>query len=314
MGIWNAVYNRETPPPRGIPAGQEGVYIVTGRTDELPDETGLVVWHELSGKKKVVNLEAYKAIRPFGNESGTGAATGPLYFTSVMGHGPRELTDDGKLYPEDDEPFVIEIRHKEFTGNANPAWDGWGWRAEILNESSTRDPSARAIAIYSDEACTQYLYTTGAFTEQQSMWQVDSNDNPITVWATEYNPGLLGYNNDEKADVHHACLLGAAQEGFATLRAGQESAVHYFWSHTQGQEPPAGATWVDSGLTVIAPAGALYRLSGVPTLVNGQAIRLGDTSETTFTGYWPTPATPSDTINISPYVSVPVGTKLYIWQ
>ena len=48
----------------------------------------------------------------------------------------------------------IEIRHKQFA-------DGkWGWRAEMRSQSGYFEPGVRAIGIYSDAACTQYLYNS----------------------------------------------------------------------------------------------------------------------------------------------------------
>jgi hypothetical protein len=230
-----------------------------------------------------------------------------------MGHAVRNL-EPGRKYPAAESPFVIEVRHKLFTGNANPAWDGWGWRAEIVGPAGSRDPSARAIGIYSDAACTAYLYTTGAFIQQASAWQVDANGSALTVWATEYNPGLLGYDNDAKHDVHHACLLGSAQEGHATLAASAQSAAHEFWKHPQGYVAPPTAGWVDTGATITALAGQVYRTSSVLTgLTVNQPLRLGPTLETKFNGYWPVVNTPSDYIQITPYVGVSVGTKVYKW-
>lgn len=85
------------------------------------------------------------------------------------------------------------------------------------------------------------------------------------------------------------------------------------WTYPGYVAPPV-ATWVDTGLTVIALAGQIYRLSGIPLgLTINQPLRLGPTLETKFNGYWPTAATPSDYIQITPYVSVAVGTKLWKW-
>lgn len=83
-----------------------------------------------------------------------------------------------------------------------------------------------------------------------------------------------------------------------------------------GQEPEPGEDWVDTGVTIAQLVGAgIYRCSGIPTITLDQAIRLGDASagETVFTGYWPTTATPSDYIKISPHVSAAVGSKVWKW-
>ena len=264
------------------------------------------------------DVDAYTAIRPLGNDAGQ--ATGTLGYHHVMGHAPRMLGDPEaadpieRLYPADDQPFAIEVRHKLFEGASNPEWDGWGWRAEIVGGAASRDPSARAIGIYSDEDASQFLYTTGAFSEQPSDWQVDAEGLPLTVWATEYNPGLLGYPNDSKAPVHHACLLGSAQEGHATLQPEQEAAYHEFWDHNQAADPAPGADWVDTGATITQLVGAgIYRVSAVVTLAPSQALKLG-TAETVFQGYWPTATTPSDYLTIAPHVSAAVGAIVWAWE
>lgn len=156
--------------------------------------------------------------------------------------GSSEAADPAqRLYPADNQPFAVEVRHKYFGGNDNPAWDSWGWRAEMLGVSSSRDPTSYAIGIYSDPDCTAYLYTTGAFSEQPSEWQVGEQEDeqglpiPIQVWATEYNPGLLGQPSETPQDIHHAVLFGSAQEGRATLPGGPEPGAvgHLYWKASQ---------------------------------------------------------------------------------
>lgn len=201
------------------------------------------------------NAALYAEIRPLGNAPASivfdenfnpigttkaGKATGELAFHSWAGAEPRHLGSNGALYPDDNQPFVIEVRHKYFGGNANPAWDGYGWRAEIVGLSSTRDPANYAIGVYNDPECTDYWYTTGAFSEQPSDWQTDGQGDPVQVWATEYNPAFLtGTGNAEPVDTHHAVLLGSAQEGYSTLKATHPASVHNYWEHTQpGQANP----------------------------------------------------------------------------
>lgn len=296
-----------------LPTVVPNVYLGDGYT---PAPAGAVV---IAQDGVVLNQAEYLAIRPLGNDAGQ--ATGPLEFHKFMGEEQRLAGDPlasdpiERAYPADNLPFAIEVRHKLFTGNANPEWDGWGWRAEIVGGAASRDPSARAIGIYHNADDVNVWYTTGAFTQQQSAWQVDTQGQPLTVWATEYNPAFLtGTGFVTPQTTHHACLFGSIVEGRATLRADQQSAYHEFWQHDQGYVPPPVATWVDTGLTVIAIAGQLYRLSGIPTgLTINQPLRLGPTLETKFNGYWPTVGTPSDYIQITPYVSVTVGTKLWKW-
>jgi hypothetical protein len=297
----------------------QDVYLSDTLPNPMPAGAVLIgEWQEDGTPVGAVNTAEYLAFRPLGNESG--AATSTLLFTYFQGEQPRQIGNPvasdpiERLYPSDNLPFAVEVRHKQFTGNANPAWDGWGWRAEIVGGAASRDPSARAIGIYSDEACTQYLYTTGAFTQQQSAWQVDGQGQPLTVWATEYNPGLLGYDNDSKQDVHHACLLGAAQEGHATLQPDQESAYHEFWEHDQGYVAPPSATWVDTGATIAQHvAGGVYRTSvAIPGLVSSQPLKFG-TAETMLTNYWPSPGVVSDYLTVVPDVGDVPGAVVWKW-
>ena len=209
---------------------------------DLPELAGAVVvgsWHE-DGTSIVVDEPAYLEIRPLGNAPPTdgladphrpegtrgGDATGPIMFHAFLGMERRELGESGELYPEGTRPFEIEIRHKEFSGG----WPGWGWRAEIVGDSSARDPSARAVGVYSDPECMAYLYTTGAFVEGLSDWQTDASGALLTVWFTETPPG---WANPEKEDWHLAVLFGSAQEGYKTLSAKDESIHYLYWASTQ---------------------------------------------------------------------------------
>ena len=121
----------------------------------------------------------------------------------------------------------------------------------------------------------------------------------------------LGYDNDEKQDVHHAVLLGSAQEGHMTLTPDQEAARHLYWDQEQGGTPDPGAVWTDTGVTVTIVAAGIYSTSETVTdLSPGETIRLDD-QETTFLGYWPTAGTPSTSIQIDPHVSVPNDSALW---
>jgi hypothetical protein len=88
------------------------------------------------------------------------------------------------------------------------------------------------------------------------------------------------------------------------------------WTYP-GYVAPPSATWVDTGATVAQlVAAGIYRLNAIVTgLSVGQAIRLGElpAGETVFNGYWPTAATPSDYISITPHVTAAVGAKVWKW-
>lgn len=77
-------------------------------------------------------------------------------------------------------------------------------------------------------------------------------------------------------------------------------------------DPPGSETWVDTGATVTGQAGQLYYISQPITnlgLVAGQSIKLGD-SETTYVSTWPGT---DNLMQISPFVAVAVGTKVWRW-
>jgi hypothetical protein len=297
--IWNALklggtlmYGSDNPPV----VGSSGI---------------IAVWDYDGEPIGAVNLAAYMAIRPLGNEL-DGTATEALDFTTVMGHAPRNL-EPGKRWPDYLAPFDLEMRHQQITTGP---WQGWGWRAEMRGSVGTRNPGVRAIGIYSDKECTMYLYTTGAFVQGQSAWQFDAAGEPLTVWYTECPLGQL---KPTKGDWYFAVLYASIQEGKHTLSQNRTAVRALFWETTQaGTQPGSGAGgWVDTGVTIAQLVGAgVYRVSAAPTITLNQAIRLGDASagETVFTGYWPTTGTPSDYIKITPHVSAAVGSKVWKWE
>lgn len=189
----------------------------------------------------------------------------------------------------------IEIRHKQFAGGL------WGWRAEMRSQSGDFEPGVRAIGIYGDAACTQYLYTTGAF-----VYDAESGR-----YVTEWNSG-----DTVKTTRYFALLYASLQEAIGALSDTDDVAVVYLKYGLPLEPPEEGSTWVDTGVTVAQLIGAgIYRVSGVPTITLNQAIRLGDSQagETVFTGYWPTTDTPSNYIKISPHVTAVNGAKVWKW-
>ena len=259
--------------------------------------------------------DLYLQIRPLGNDAGQ--ATGPLGYHGWAGTPVRVLGDPdatyepARLYPGPDIPFDAEARHKYFSTPATPSSTGWGFRYELIGKAETRDPSARAIGVYSDPECTQYLWTTGALQLGNSDWQTDDLGNPIEVWYTD---SWDGDRPDDQKDWHIAMLLGSAQEGHQTLPIGSDGIRYLFWEFDQGYEPPPVGQWVDTSATIIAQAGTVYRISDAvvaAALIPGQAIRLGDTAETTFTGVW---AGGADYIEIDPFVQASVGDAVWEWK
>ena len=298
-----------------IVAGQiDGDTVLNIMHTEGPTKAGDVLiggWDFDGTAVATVDADLYQQLRPLGNapprddgqggQTRGGEATGHLVMHGYLGWGLnrqqslRQLNTEAQsapqagdysqgtleaAYPADNQPFGIEVRHKYFEGNDNPAWDGYGWRAEILGGASSRDPSARAIGIYRDPECTDYWYTTGAFSEQLSEWQVDEGGNPLTVWATEYNPAFLTGTGEPSPTVqHHSVLLGSAQEGYATLNPQDTLVRHLFWEQTQGG---SGGEWVDTGVTVTRYVAAnTYEVTDSSIFAADDQLRIGG-QETSF--------------------------------
>ncbi|MBK8184803.1 MAG: hypothetical protein IPK63_18750 [Candidatus Competibacteraceae bacterium] len=74
-----------------------------------------------------------------------------------------------------------------------------------------------------------------------------------------------------------------------------------------------GTTWVDTGATITSQTGQLFYVS-LPIaglgLTAGQAIRIGQTLETTFVQVWPGTTT---LMQINPYVAATAGMKVFKW-
>ena len=253
----------------------------------------------------------YEALRPLGN-SPDGSATDALAYATWAGVGLRKLGDAQsadtmtQLYPGTP-PFEVMVAHYWYE---QAEFSGYGFLAEITGGADSRDPSARAMAVYSDPECTQYLWTGGAYQLGPSrLGQVDEEGVPLQVWFSDTPPGQRTAQEEE---WHLACLFGSAQEGHATLPIGGELLLQ-FWDRDQGQSP-GGSEWVDTGATVIAQAGTLYRISdaGVAaSLTPGQAIKFTESgTETTFTGVW---AGGADYIEIDPFVQAVVGDALWAY-
>lgn len=290
------------PPCTLIQTQWAGVQLYAGGAPWSFGGTVIANWKAEDGDPTTIDLAAYLEIRPLGNAE-DGSATDGLAAHSIVGHAPRNL-EPGKRYPDALAPFDLEIRHKEVIGT----FSGWGWRAEMHGSAGNRDPSVRAIGVYSDAAASQYLFTTGAFVQGVSEWQVDDEGHALTVWYTECPAGQL---QQAKTDWHFAVLWASVQEGIATLGAGVDAIRYLFWDRIQGQEPQVGQTWVDTGATVAQlVAAGIYRLDSIVELVPGQVIRIGD-AETVFTGYWPTAGSPNTYIAIAPHVAAVAGGRVW---
>ena len=216
----------------------DGLLVLHTEDPTLPGDT--LVAQRLEGDQSatILDTDAYEALRPFGNNE-DGTATGELLWPYIDGW-PARIFPSGNPYPDDNIPFDAEARHLYFDTPATPDSTGWGFRVELIGDAGTRDPSARAIGVYSDAECTQYLWTTGAFQSGPSEWQVDEQGEPLTVWFTN---SWDGDRPDERKDWHIAFLLGSAQEGHQTLPAAQDGIRYLFWDRNQGSEGGEPQPW-----------------------------------------------------------------------
>lgn len=254
-----------------------------------------------------LNVDEYTLIRPLGNTP-EGEATLPLDYFHLAGFRQRVTGTAGRMYPSGMNPFDLEVRRVEFTGT----YAGHGWRAEMTGGVKDRDPGVRAVGIYSDRECTAYLYTTGAFVQGPSLWQVKENGSPLTVWYTETPPGNVTSSIEP---VHMAVLWASIQEGCKTLEVQSDSMVYQFWDHSQVPAVPPGE-WHDTGTTVVELTGTLYRASsGTPftDMIPGTPLRFigfdeETGEETTFVSVWPGS---TDLIQIDPYVYATLGDAIW---
>lgn len=247
---------------------------------------------------------AFTLLCPLGNLP-DGTATGVLKAHHYQGWLQRHLGDEAAtdelavLYPAAVVPLAIEIRHKEFFGT----WSGWGWRAEILGGSDVRDPSVRAIGVYTDPECTQYEYTTGAFVIGESDWQVDDEGAPLLVWYTETPPGFA---TPDKPDWYLAVLYASIQEGHQTLAADEDAISHLYWPIDQ--PPVTTGTWVDTGETVTGMAGTVTLVSSVSPFSVGSMVRI-EGYEMEVTSIWA-----DQGLVLDPYRASSMGAAIEILQ
>ena len=221
-----------------------------------------------------VDRVLYEALRPLGNWPG-GWATDVLWPPYWQGL-PLPKLEVTAEYPADVEPFDLEIRHKYFEDPLNPQWDGWGWRAEMIGASYARDPSVRAIAVYTTPEAVwpdDYDYTTGAFVEGPSEWQLDAEGNPLTVWYTETPVGRATVTKEAWS---LGVLWASVPEGHQVLEPEQSEIRFLFWPVDQ---PDVGGQsqdiWVPSGETFTGILGAnVLGVSSSAPFSAGQRIRI----------------------------------------
>lgn len=206
-----------TEPANVIATQEPDVYLCAPMPSSLPVGASVILEYQEDGSVARADLDAYLAIRPLGNEP-EGQATGTLRFHHFMGDAPPMLGDRlspdpiERIYPADNLPLEIVIDHYWYE---QAEFSGWGFLAEIVGGAASRDPSVRAMAVYSDSEHTQYLWTGGAFQQGSSrLGQVDDQGNPLTVWFSDTPPG---FRTQTKTPWNLAVLWASVQEGTCIL-------------------------------------------------------------------------------------------------
>ena len=214
-----------------------------------------------------------------------------------------EMTDQDGPLVWTQKSWRLEIRPKFFDGT----FSGWGWRAEMVGNDETISPAARSIALYSDAAHTQFLYTPGAFVRGPSEFY------PGDAWAMESPAGQL---TQTRQDIHFATLWGSVQEAKGTLASDAEAAFARYWIGIEGEQPGTGepvdppSGWTDSGATTNGPSGAnTMGVSDDSPFSAGQTIRVAqdDNLTTTVTGIHS-----NNLLLISPHITVGSGQMIEI--
>ena len=246
----------------------------------------------------------YADLFPIGNIAGFAPAD--VRHHHWQGHDKRLYQDPDTAtgdpqFPADDQPDSVEIRRWEFG-------DGWGVRVELIYGS---DPTNKAIARYLDEDYTQFHYTTGAFVLQDSYWQVDENDNPVQVYATETPPGF----RTTQQEPEYIGLWFGQLVAKSPLPLGTDTRTAYYFTHNIGD--PSGG-WVDTGATTTGMAGTVILVSdGTPfALKAGAKVRVGATGreDLTIGTLWPSAASPQGFETAQDKISAVTGLAVYLWE
>lgn len=180
---------------------------------------------------------------------------------------------------------------------------GWWWLTFELRTERELTPGDYWIAVY-DDAGT-YLTTPQLTQTEPGVYVADrvAVNLPSADTAPWYEFTL--------------CFQHISNEQFKRKRIlGGQEFVRYRarWGGKAGSGGAGGGTtWVDSGATVIAQAGQLYRISDAAVaaaLTPGQQIKFTETgAETTFTGVW---AGGADYVEINPFVQAATGDALWM--
>lgn len=269
----------------GTLANGDKVYLLP-HTDA--DATRVGEWDN-DGSLVYMDDVVYAELRPLGNDAGM--ATDDLDLTHYQDHAQRHLqltpqVDTLPEYPVDTQPFTVTMERQ---WDDTPGWEGWGWKFIVKFADPSRDATARAVGIYSDPECKEYLYTTGELIEEGAVYVAE-------------NPA--GKATAEKEPVYYALLLGSAQEGIMNLPVESETQTKLFWEHDQ--PVPGGSDWIDSGQTVDSMAGTVTIVQDNSGFSVGEQVKINEV-EMTIDSLWT-----GTGLTLSPYTASPVGAGVYV--
>ena len=194
-------------------------------------------WGEDGLAITAIDPDVAEYLQPPGNAEGEAPAT--IAINHFMGHAPERAVQDTPAentlpqFPADKQPYQVTVERTVITDDGF-AHIPHGFTFRIEFAAPDTEPTARSFGVYADEACTQYLWTPGAFQN------AGTDDDGNTIWRIDCP---VGQRTTEPQDWHFAMLLGAAQVGKFTLPAGQQSTTRYFFEANRGEWGGGIAEW-----------------------------------------------------------------------
>jgi len=194
-------------------------------------------WGEDGLAITAIDPDVAEYLQPAGNVEGEAPTS--VAFNHFMGHAPeRAITDTPAAdtlpqFPADKQPYQVTVERTVILDDGF-AHIPHGFVFRIQFAAPDTQPTARSFGVYADAACTQYLWTPGAFQN------AGTDDDGDTIWRIDCP---VGQRTAEPQDWHFAMLLGSAQVGKFTLPASQQSTTRYFFEANRGEWGGGIAEW-----------------------------------------------------------------------
>lgn len=299
----------------------DAVLILLHPTDPTkPGDSLIGGWDLANAPVEPIDLVKFAGVRPFGNakarieydgegnptgETRAGLGTKHLLYQDFDIPGQRQLTAEGRLYPDDQAPFFVECRLiYDAVHDYSPRFE-----VQMEGQDLPRDPSLRNFRIFSSPDCIypdEHLYQLGALQVGDSLWHFDESGDPLQVWFSVSNR----YTQARDA-VHFALYWSEAEEGRFTLPAGADFVRCLLWEKNQGTVPAEGE-WQDSGGTILNQFGTIYQVDAaiVAQLIIDETLTVGG-NEMVFTGVR---VGFTDQIYLDPVINGLVGEAIYWYR